>query len=201
VTGTPLVFWITGQRVVGGGRGPAHFEYGLLGAEFLEHHVVDLDFERRRVRFLDPDVRRVGDLPGELVVELSMRERRPYARLELGGGSVWALVDTGAETPISMTEEKARELGIAIDRSAARRRHVNVLGTSTEVVQSLPEVRLGPVRLAHPELLIALSDESQVRVSRWLQDQTILGIDVLENYRVRFDYLRAKLGLTPIAAD
>jgi hypothetical protein len=130
VTGTPLVFWVMGQRVVGRGRGPTHFNYALLGTEFLEHYVVDLDFERRRVRFLDPDVHRVGDRLGEVVVELSMRERRPYVRLELGNGSVWALVDTGAETPIATTEEKARDLGIEIDRSAARRGHVNVLGSS-----------------------------------------------------------------------
>jgi hypothetical protein len=201
VTGTPLVFWVTGQRVVGGGRGPTHFNYALLGSEFLERYVVDLDFERRRVRFLDPDLHRVGDLPGEIVVDLSMRERRPYARLELGDGSVWALVDTGAESPIATTEEKARELGIAIDLGAARRGHVNVLGSSVEVVQSLPEARLGPITLEGPELLISLSDESQVRVSRWLQDQTILGIEILENYHVRFDYPRAKLGLTPIGAD
>jgi predicted aspartyl protease len=200
VTGTPLVFWVMGQRVVGRGRGPTHFNYALLGTEFLEHYVVDLDFERRRVRFLDPDVHRVGDRLGEVVVELSMRERRPYVRLELGNGSVWALVDTGAETPIATTEEKARDLGIEIDRSAARRGHVNVLGSSVEVVQSLLEARLGPVTLTNPQFLISLSDESQVRVSRWLQDETIIGIEILESYRVRFDYPRAKLGLTPAGA-
>jgi hypothetical protein len=78
---------------------------------------------------------------------------------------------------------------------------VNVFGTSVETVQSLPEARLGPVTLADPELLISLTDESQVRVSRWIQDETILGIEILEDYRVRFDYPRAKLGLTPIGAN
>jgi predicted aspartyl protease len=201
VTGTPLVFWVMGQRVVGGGRGPTHFNYALLGSEFLEHYVVELDFERRRVRFLDPEVHEVGDTTGEIVVELSMRERRPYAQLELGGGSVWALVDTGAESPISTTEEQARKLGIEIDRSAERRNYVNVLGTSVNVMQRLPEARLGTVTLVNPEIHIALSDESQVRVSRWLQDETIIGIEILENYRVRFDYPRAKLGLTPAGSD
>jgi predicted aspartyl protease len=199
VTGEALHFWVTGQHVVGGGRGPTHFNYALLGGEFLDRYVVDIDFEARRVRFLDPDVHRVGDLAGERVVELRVRERRPYAKLSLGNGSVWALVDTGAEAPISITEEKARELGIEVDRRAVRRGFRNVLGTSTEAVQSLPEVTLGPVTLLDPEVLIALADGSGVRVQRWLQDQTILGVEILENYRVRLDYPREKLGLTPIA--
>jgi predicted aspartyl protease len=199
ITGTPLRFWVTGQQVVGRGRGPTHFNYALLGGEFLDRYVVDIDFERRRVRFLDPRVRRVGDLEGESVVDLRVRERRPYARLELGNGSVWALVDTGAQAPILMAEEKAREMGIEIDRRAVRRGFNNVLGTSMAAVQRLPEATLGPITLREPRVLIALADESQVRVERWLQDQTLLGVELLENYRVRLDYPREKLGLTPIA--
>ena len=57
------------------------------------------------------------------------------------------------------------------------------------------------MKLEQSSVHIALSDESQVRITRWLQDQTIIGIEILENYRVRFDYPRAKLGLTPAGSD
>jgi hypothetical protein len=119
--------------------------------------------------------------------------------LPFDGGSVYALIDTGAEAPIVMTEEKALELGIEIDRNAERRRAINVYGTSTELVHHLPELRLGPLVLEEVELLIGIRDESSARISRWLQHETILGNRILMDYKVRFDYQRELLSLTPIA--
>jgi predicted aspartyl protease len=196
--GRPLRFWVTGQAVVGSGHGPTHFNYALLGGEFMRHFVVEFDFSARRLRFLDPEVHSVGDRDGEIVVPLEIRELRPYARVELGTGAVWALVDTGAESTIATTEEKARELEIAIDHSAPRTSHVNVLGTSVSTVQPLARGRLGPLELRDFDLEVALGGESMVRIQRWLQDQTLIGIYLLENYRTRFDYANRRLGLTPI---
>jgi len=36
-----------------------------------------------------------------------------------------------------------------------------------------------------------------VRVERWLQGEAIIGVQLLEKFRVRIDYPRAKLGLSP----
>jgi hypothetical protein len=152
---------------------------------------------------LDPEIHRLDDErsrdPGETVLPLQINERRPYVELQFEGGSVFALIDTGAEAPIVMTEEKALELGIEIDRNAERRRGINVVGTSTELVQHLPELSLGSVVLKDVELLIGIRDESSARVTRWLQHETILGNRILMDYRVRFDYQRGLLSLTPIA--
>jgi predicted aspartyl protease len=200
VVGDPLEFWVTGQSVVGGGRGPEQWDYGLLGGEFLKNYVVEIDFPRRRVRFLDRARRRVGDEPGEVVVELRTQENRPYAKLALGSGEVWALVDTGAEAPIALSEEKAAALGIAVDRGGERRGVMNVLGTQVEVVQKHPVARLGPVELRDVDLAIALGDESSVRIQRFVQGEALIGVDVLRSFRVRFDYGRRKMGLTPAAA-
>jgi predicted aspartyl protease len=196
ITGRTLSFWVMGQRVVGGGVGPTHFDYALLGGEFLREFVLDLDYPRRRVRFLDPAHHRIGDVPGEAVVPLQINGTHPYAEVRAGSGSVWALVDTGAEGPLLTTEEKARALGIAVDRSAARTGHRNVLGTQVSVVQSLGRATLGPVELRDVGLEIAIGDESSVRVGRWLQDETLIGSDVLRDFRVRFDYKRRQMGLT-----
>ena len=168
----------------------------LLGGEFMESFVIEIDFPARVVRFLDPDVHAVGDDPEELVIPLKMRERRPYAELELGSGSVLALVDTGAQAPLSITEEKARELGIELDRSAERIRYTNVVGTSTDFVHSVPKARIGALELVDASLLIAARDESSARIQRYLKDETIIGIDILKGYRARFDYPRGRLGLS-----
>ncbi len=115
VTGRTLTFWVMGQQVVGAGVGPSHFDYALLGGEFLRDFVVDVDYPRRRVRFLDRAHHKIGDVSGEQVVPLQVNGTHPYAEVRMGTGSVWALVDTGAEGPLMTTEEKARALGIAVD--------------------------------------------------------------------------------------
>ena len=56
---------------------------------------------------------------------------QPAAELALGTGSVWALVDTGAQSPLSVTEEQARSLGIEPDPEGERLLYYNVMGTST----------------------------------------------------------------------
>jgi hypothetical protein len=202
VTGDPLRFWITAQ---GGGTESRHFDYALLGGEFLRAYVVDLDFARRRVRFLDPEVHDVRDrgarLRGERLVPIEIRRTWPFAPLELGNGRVWALVDTGSQGTITITEEKARELGIEIDPDAERVHFQNVLGTSVKHVQTVPEARLGDVVLREPGLLIGSRAESSVRITRWLQDETIVGLPILQNFRVRIDYPHGVMGLTPLAED
>jgi predicted aspartyl protease len=202
VTGDQLRFWVTAQ---GGGTESRHFGYALLGGEYLSSYVLDLDFARRRVRFLDPEIHDLRDeisrLPGEQLVPLEIRSTWPFARLELGNGSVWALVDTGAQVSIAITEEKAHELGIEIDPEAERVRFLNVLGTSVEYLQPLPEARLGSLVLRDTQLQIGSRSESSVRIARWLQDETMVGLLVLRNYRVRIDYKHGVMGLTPIGGD
>ncbi|NRA01725.1 MAG: aspartyl protease family protein [Myxococcales bacterium] len=201
ITGRSLEFWCMGQRVVGGGRGPTHFDYALLGGRFLENFVVGIDFGARRVRFLDPGVHRVGDEGSgnseERVIDLRISEARPYAELRVGEESVWALVDTGADATLILSEEAARKLKIAIDPDAERVRMRNVLGTQVTLRQRLARAQLGPFELENIELQISLADESSVRVERWLQGEAIIGVQLLEKFRVRIDYPRAKLGLSP----
>jgi len=189
-TGQQVRFWVANQK-------SSAMEYALLGGEFMQQYVVDIDFERRRVRFLDPETHAVGDLPNELVVPLQINERRPYAELALGTGSLWALVDTGAQAPLIVTEERARGLGIEPDPEGERLLYYNVMGTSTDLAQTVPSARLGPVALSEVTLHISLRDESSARVTRWLQHEAIVGFDILRDYRVRFDYPRARMGLVP----
>jgi hypothetical protein len=189
-TGRAVRFYVSDQK-------SSAMEYALLGGEFIENFVVEIDFDRLRVRLLDPDLHEVGDDPAEIVVPLQMNERRPYAELALGTGSVWALVDTGAQAPLILTEEQARALGIEPDPEGERLLYYNVMGTSTDVAQTVPSARLGPVTLSEVALHISLRDESSARITRWLQHEAIVGIDILRDYRVRFDYPRARMGLVP----
>jgi hypothetical protein len=55
--------------------------------------------------------------------------------------------------------------------------------------------------LRDTELQIGSRSESSVRIARWLQDETMVGLLVLRNYRVRIDYKHGVMGLTPIGGD
>lgn len=196
VTGEDFRFWVMHER-------HSAMHYALLGGEYLMDYVVELDFGARRLRLLDPAFHQLSDKgsrdPGEVVIPLQINERRPYVELQFEGGSVYALIDTGAQSPITITEEKARELGIEIDPDAERRLYYNVLGTSTMLVHHLPELKLGPLVLRDVEVLIGSREESSARINRWIQHETIVGNRILMNYKVRLDYQRGLLSLTPIA--
>ena len=200
VTGKPLLFWITDQAVVaGGGSG---WSYALLGGDYLESYVVEIDYRHRRVRLLDPAVWRVGadppDRPDEKVVDMPVSEGCPHVRLELGTGSALALLDTGSMGSISTTEEMAAKLGIAVDPAAPRRKWQNVLATSKSSVQRIAIAKLGPVTLEDVEIDIGLRDAGGVRIERMgLRDELLIGQGVLRDFVVRFDYPRKKLGLSP----
>jgi hypothetical protein len=203
VTGDPLLFWVTTQYVVGGSE--MGWSYALLGGEYLSKYVVEIDYGRRRVRFLDPRIHRVGADPpersGEQVVPMPVSELRPYVEIGLGNGAVRALVDTGSMGAISISDEMAAKLGIAVDPKAPRRQWRNVLGTSVSAMQRVPVVKLGPLTLEDVGIDIGLRDEGGVRVERIFagEDEALIGQVLLRDFVVRFDYPRKKLGLTPVA--
>ncbi len=203
VTGRKIGFWVTAQRVAGGGRLDA-FNYALLGGEYLQNYVVEIDFARRRVRFLDPDVVQVGGAkprPGEHVVDMPVTSGWPQVKLELGGGSVLAVLDTGSTAGVSISEEAAAKLGIAVDPNAPRGQRQNVIATTEAAYQKQSLMKVGSVPVTDVELAIHLRGTG-VRITRMAPgDETLLGQGVLRRFLVRLDYPRQRLGLTPIGAS
>ncbi len=201
VTGKPVLFWVTDQAAVS--FGDSGMSYALIGGEYLEDYVVEVDFVGRRVRLLDPAIHRVGadppDRPTEQVIDMPLNEVRPYVSISIGSGSVLALVDTGSTGSISTSQEVAETLGIAVDPDAPRRTWTNVVATSIASVQRLPVAKLGPVTLHDVEIDIGLRGEGGVRIERTLRGETLIGQHLLRDFVVRFDYPRRKLGLTPVA--
>ncbi len=201
VTGKDVLFWVTDQFL---GPGDTRWSYALLGGSYLESYVLEVDVSGRRVRLLDPAVHAVGgEKPraGEYVVDLELTHSWPLVEVKLGNGTTTALIDTGSMGSVNLTQEAAARLGIAVDPNAPRRRWQNVLGTAVAAVQRVPSVGIGALTVEDVELDIALRD-SGVRIERMiLQNETLLGLELLRRFVVRIDYPRKKLGLTPIATD
>ena len=201
VTGKDVLFWVTDQF---SGPSDTRWSYALLGGSYLESYVLEVDVSGRRVRLLDPAVHAVGGeepRAGEHVVDLELTHSWPLVEVKLGNGTTTALIDTGSMGSVNLTQEAAARLGIALDPNAPRRKWQNVLGTAVAAVQRVPSVGIGALTVEDVELDIALRD-SGVRIERMiLQNETLLGLELLRRFVVRIDYPRKKLGLTPIATD
>ncbi|MEE9608802.1 MAG: aspartyl protease family protein [Myxococcota bacterium] len=177
---------------------------GLVGGNFLEEYVIEVDYAGRRVRFLDPDVYRVSQAsaePGEIVVPMRLTDRRPMIEIRLGSGSAWFLMDTGAPTDLNVSEERARTLAIQVSPDAQTVRGLNLYGTDRSALVALERARVGDFDLQDVSLEVALRKGSSYRITNVAgPDQALLGNAFLRRFRVRFDYPHRRVGLLPRAA-
>lgn len=194
----PLEFWIDGTSDTGARR----FETGLLGGNFLQKYVVEVDYEARRVRFLDPKQRPVSEEdaePGEVVVPMRLTNTGPSIEIELGDGSAWFLMDTGAPSDLYIAEEKAGKLGIGYAEGELLLGK-NLYGDDRSSVVSLPSARVGGHEIPEVRLAVALRKGSSFRVTNVAGvDGALLGNDFMRRFRVRFDYQNRKVALLPVA--
>jgi predicted aspartyl protease len=170
------------------------FEYGLLGANFLQHYVVELDFTKRTVRFLDPERFAVPEQPSgseEAVVPIELPAGRPLLEVELDGRPLSLVLDSGAQMPLLLSGAAARSLGVDPDA-------LPVLGHGASA--------RGPVEMRFHEVRsltiggLAVGPVAATVAPRGMYNQgsatdSLLGYDVLSCFLVRIDYPRKRLWL------
>ena len=74
------------------------WEYGLLGANFLDKYVLELDFAAGTVRFLDPEKYAVSEQTtdaAEAIVPMKLISGRPLIEIGVGGRPIEVMLDTG----------------------------------------------------------------------------------------------------------
>jgi predicted aspartyl protease len=199
VLGRDLQFWVYTRRSDTGGW--ALGDVGVLGRNFLDHYVVEVDYEQRRVRFLDPDRHAVSEdsaAPGEIVVPMKLSDHRPAMEIGLGSGSAWFIMDTGAPGDLKISEEKARALGLEAgpeDRTVSGR---NVFGSDRTLLKKIERATVGGFDVDDPTVWIAIREGSSYRTTNLAgPDQAFLGNEFLSRFRVRFDYPHRKVSLLP----
>jgi predicted aspartyl protease len=176
------------------------WEHAFLGGDFLARYVLEIDFHRARVRFLDPELYRVperGEAPRASVLPLQVVGNRALAELEVGENRMPFLIDTAFQ-------------GVAILSGAAAAR-VGVAAESEHGAEG--ETPLGPLRLLPatiPRLGVGWFEERNVPIliaPRGLHNQageggSVVGVELLRRFVMRIDYPRARLLLfepTPAA--
>jgi predicted aspartyl protease len=157
---------------------------GLLGADLLRHHTLDLDMQKARL-VLWP--------AGEAVPAGHSMPLWPWARglllapLRVDGQELTALVDTGASATL-VNARGLYKLGITSARAAQDPAVTTAgLGGSFQAhMHRFAALQLGPLTLPDPLLLAASVPEAAFDV--------ILGMDILGRQRLLLSYASLKLG-------
>lgn len=172
------------------------WEYGLLGGNFLSLYVVEIDFAGRRLRFLDHEKFEIPesvDAPDEAVLPLRIVSNRPGVKVEINGVEHTVLLDTGAPFPLILS-------GANAERSSIGSRPVPGFATASvkgEMETELGEadfVRIGPFSFESVPIVVA----PKGWFNQGFPGDSVLGYDLLAQYRVRIDYRRGRIWLKRI---
>jgi len=169
--------------------GHAGGEQALVGAAFLSHYVLELDFPRARLRFIDPDRYQVPEREaGSATLPLRMVASRPLVDLEIGGAHVPAVIATGAPGTLIVPGGWVAEAGLRADAEATAQLQLPPGSPKLEAATA-ERVRLGPFEETQVPLLVApngLADQG-------VRGEALLGVDFLKRFVLRIDYARKRL--------
>lgn len=184
--GRDIQFWVdTGSSDTGSQTG---WEYGLLGGSFLREYVVELDFAKRQVRFLDSDeaaLPKAGSEGAEGAV-LSIRDStRPVGTIAIGGKELPVLFDTGSPHGLILSGSAARRVGIDVDALPRFGTLHTVIGATELRFYEVPDLEIGGFHFANVPVLV--SPHGWFGQAGEAND-SVIGYDLLSRFLVRIDY-------------
>jgi predicted aspartyl protease len=190
--GRDLQFWIDVSSSDTGTR--MGWDFRLLGGNFLEEYVLELDFAGRRARLIDPKRWAVPEVAaeGEAVLPLSLSDRRPLVKVSVNGVEAPLLVDTGAPGALSLAGPRAEAAGVE-----AR----EVEGLSMTMTLGPVQTRLGEAQrvelggLALEGVPVFVSPRGHYNAAG--PGDSLLGYDVLAQFTVRIDYPHRRMWFKP----
>jgi predicted aspartyl protease len=190
--GRELQFWVDSSSSDTGSR--TGWEYGLLGGNFLEHYVVELDFQKRRVRFLDPKRYRVPErvtAPDEAVIPMRVTARRPFTTIEVEGKKAQVLIDTGAPFPLDLSGKEARKVGIVPDSLPYFGEIGTTMGDTPGHIGEVDSFGFAGFELGRVPIVVTPRGSFNMGGS----SDSVIGYDILQQFKLRLDYPRGRLWL------
>ncbi len=166
-------------------------DYALIGAPFLARFVVEIDFPRRRVRFLDPDVYEVPVSDARAsVVPLRPNSTLPIVELMVGGTRVPTVIATGVPGTLILPGGWAapEHSAVTIDVEATAQLDLPPGGESMQAAVA-KQIRLGDFEESDVPMLVApqgLWDQGK-------KSDAYLGVDFLKRFVLRLDWTRGRL--------
>jgi predicted aspartyl protease len=170
------------------------WEYGLLGAEFLNDFVLEIDFPGRQVRFLDPKKYQVPeqvDAAGERVIAVEMASSRLLVPIQVNGKETGVLLDTGAPLTGILSGKAARELGVEVASLPYFGEGGTVLGPMQTHLYEEKSFGFAGFPLGEVPLLVA----PKGLYNQAGPNDSVIGYDVLAPFVIRIDYPQKRLWL------
>jgi predicted aspartyl protease len=190
--GRDLQFWVDDLSSDTGSR--TGWEYGLLGGDFLEHYVVELDFQERQVRFLDPKRYRVPERvtgPDEAVIPMRVIARRPFTTIEANGKRSQVVIDTGFPSLLVLSGKEARKVGLDPDSLPYYGEIGTVLGDTPGHIGEVDSFQFAGFEFGRVPVVVMPRGFFNMAGS----SDSVIGYDVLQQFKLRFDYPRGRLWL------
>lgn len=188
--GRDVQFWIADEISDMGSR--TGWEYGLLGGDFLDDYVVEIDFERRKVRFLDPEKYEVPETttePDSAIIPLKHSGTRFTVPVEIEGKELWVLFDTGAPMALTVSGKALRKIGLEDVPLEDAGNVGTTLGTIDIKSYEAESVRFGDVEFGPARVLVAPRGAYNIAGS----NDSILGYEAMEYFLMRIDYKRKRI--------
>jgi hypothetical protein len=191
--GHDLQFWVnTNSSDTGSKTG---WEYGLLGGNFLGDFVVELDFQARKVRLIDPrhfEVPASSSAADEVVLPMRAGSTRPIVEIGVGDRKLAVLLDTGAPIAAVLSGKAATKVGI----DASSLPSFGVMGTTIGPMAvhfyEMSDLSIGTFHFAQVPVLVA--PKGWYNAGGEAND-SVIGYDVISRFLVRIDYPRSRLWL------
>jgi predicted aspartyl protease len=190
--GRDLQFWVDTRSSDTAGR--TGWEYGLLGGEFLDDYVLEIDFPDRRVRFLDPKKYQVPEqaaAPDEQVVRLVRAATRVSVPIRVNGHELSVMLDTGAPPTGILSGQAAREAGIDVAALPVFGQSGTVVGPMQTSLYEATDFSLAGIELGRVPLLVAPKGWYNMAGP----NDSVVGYDVLAPFVIRIDYPRKRFWL------
>lgn len=174
-------------------------DYALVGAPFLDHFVVEIDFPQRRVRFLDPARYEVPASDAQAsVLALRPGSTLPIVELLVGQTRVPAVIATGVPGTLILPGGWAapEESAVTIDADGTERLELPPGGESMQAAVAT-RIGLGKFEERGVPLLVA----PQGLWDQGVRSDAYLGVDFLKRFILRIDVPRRRIWIRDPSSD
>ena len=168
------------------------WEYGLLGGDFMDDYVVELDFAQRSVRFLDPgqyEVPKATMESGESIVPFKRSGTRILVPVQIEGETLWVLFDTGAPGSLLLSGKALSKIGL----DGVPLQDAGSVGTASGEMEvkwyRAQSLRLGGFEIGPRDILVAPKGFYNLAGT----NDSVLGFEAMEPFLVRIDYKRRRI--------
>lgn len=189
--GRDLQFWVdTSTSDTGSKTG---WDYAVLGGDFLDDYVVEIDYPGRHVRFYDPkkfSIPEEASNPDERVLPFRRSGTRILADVEIDGKTVLMLVDTGAPA-VLLAGREAKKAGIRWDDLPELDGVGGVLGPIQAYTYTAQHLRFGGFEFESQSIAVA----PRGSYNQGGPTDSAIGYDILGHLVMRIDYRKKRLWL------